>query len=164
MGSRPSASFGVPLPFFAGRGARCCDTRPPRSTGDENKGAAGSRSASDRRECERVRTAGFSLPLFSDRNGAASVTAKVNTADRRRWRPQKKAGLSAFLSGRHRRPVKAALPERQLHAREWSVRDKKARENIRKRTDIKKCSFCTFLHTQLPRKISAVSALFGHEK
>ncbi|EKQ3147989.1 hypothetical protein P4249_004740 [Salmonella enterica] len=30
---------------------------------------------------ERVQAAGFSLTLFQDRNGVASVTAKVNTAD-----------------------------------------------------------------------------------
>ncbi|CAK9887214.1 MAG: hypothetical protein XXXJIFNMEKO3_LKCDNKCA_00162 (plasmid) [Candidatus Erwinia impunctatus] len=33
------------------------------------------------RECERVLASGFSRPLFTDRNRAASVTAKVNTAD-----------------------------------------------------------------------------------
>jgi len=34
------------------------------------------------KECERVPASGFSRPLFWDRNGAASVTAKVNTADK----------------------------------------------------------------------------------
>ncbi|MGK0707104.1 hypothetical protein ACSFCW_27530, partial [Yokenella regensburgei] len=50
----------------------------------------------------------------TDRNGAASVTAKVNTADNGVKVGAREAGLPAFLSGRHRRPVKVALPERQL--------------------------------------------------
>ncbi|EJF4177034.1 hypothetical protein MYZ25_004187 [Salmonella enterica] len=50
--------------------------------------------------CERVQAAGFSLTLFQDRNGVASVTAKVNTADDGREETPGEAGLPAFISGR----------------------------------------------------------------
>ncbi|HGB6406056.1 TPA: hypothetical protein ACIVZW_004563 [Salmonella enterica subsp. enterica serovar Oranienburg] len=49
---------------------------------------------------ERVKAAGFSLTLFQDRNGVASVTAKVNTADDDREETPGEAGLPAFISGR----------------------------------------------------------------
>ncbi|EKN4992242.1 hypothetical protein PXT12_003969 [Salmonella enterica] len=49
---------------------------------------------------ERVQAAGFSLTLFQDRNGVASVTAKVNTADDGREETPGEAGLPAFISGR----------------------------------------------------------------
>ncbi|MCK7252392.1 hypothetical protein, partial [Enterobacter kobei] len=41
-------------------------------------------------ECERVSAAGFSLTLFMDQDGAASVTAKVNTAECRGRRCREK--------------------------------------------------------------------------
>jgi len=68
------------------------------------------------RECERVQASGFSRPLFTDRDRAASVTAKVNAADNEMKVDAEKAGSPAFLSGRQERPVKAALPGRQLQA------------------------------------------------
>ncbi|EGM9639719.1 hypothetical protein ACEQGU_004634 [Salmonella enterica] len=49
---------------------------------------------------ERVQAAGFSLTLFQDRNGVASVTAKVNTADDGWEETPEEAGLPAFISGR----------------------------------------------------------------
>lgn len=49
-------------------------------------------------------------PLLMTRNGAASVTAKVNTAEHGAKETPEKAGWPAFLSGRQRRPVEAALP------------------------------------------------------
>ncbi|EIT8868895.1 hypothetical protein AB6R89_004211 [Salmonella enterica] len=79
---------------------------------------------------ERVQAAGFSLTLFQDRNGVASVTAKVNTADNGREETPEEAGLPAFISGRtaasESRVAGTATEGVLTTLREWNTDSKKS--------------------------------------
>ncbi|WP_216087900.1 hypothetical protein, partial [Shigella sonnei] len=80
----PSASFWRPLFPVPEGGEHVAVThdRPGRPGQKQGRCRKPQRKrATKGSECERVSAAGFSLTLFMDQDGAASVTAKVNTAE-----------------------------------------------------------------------------------